>query len=74
MKLFERNQTPIFNLGRSINCVETGMVEQMKGWDESDRASVNVGVEQDCKAFTQECKENADSEVCIALREKFNSK
>lgn len=49
------------------NCVEISMVEQMQGWDESDRPSVKVGVEQGCKMAVDECKNHPESEMCIVV-------
>lgn len=53
------------------NCVEIGMVEQMQGWDESDRPSVKVGVEQGCKMAVDECNKNPESNICASLKQKF---
>ncbi len=55
------------------NCVSIGMEEQMKGWDESDRPSIKVGVEQGCKIVVRECKDNSKGELCTAFRNKFNA-
>ncbi len=54
------------------NCVTIGMKEQMVGWEESDRPSVKVGVENGCRMIVKECENNPESEMCKAVREKFN--
>lgn len=52
-------------------CMELGMIEQMKGMNESDRPSVKHGVEQGCKIVTKECTDNPDGEFCKAFKLKF---
>tara|TARA_Y100000034_G_C6838541_1_gene379149 strand:+ start:472 stop:735 length:264 start_codon:yes stop_codon:yes gene_type:complete len=56
------------------NCVSIEMKEQMVGWEESDRPSVKVGVQQGCKLLIKECDESPQGEMCNALRTKFNAK
>ena len=46
----------------------------MVGWEESDRPSVKVGVQQGCKLLLKECDESPQGEMCNALRTKFNAK
>lgn len=55
------------------NCIKVGMVEQMEGMEESDRKSVEAGVELGCELIVEECEKQPEGEMCKAIQQKFNS-
>ena len=52
-------------------CLSIGMEEQMQGMEESDRYSVQKGVEMGCGMVIKECDKSPDGEMCIAFKKKF---
>ena len=55
------------------NCVKVGLIEQMEAMEESDRASVEMGVHKGCELVTDECEKQPEGEWCSAFKQKFNT-
>ena len=52
-------------------CLSIGMEEQMEGMEDSDRYSVQKGVEMGCDMVIKECDKSPNGEMCIAFKKKF---